>query len=341
MSQKERSPGVASPEAIKPEPVVLPEGVRLVAQLASGPVEALAFSPDGKLLATGSGALGAGGEVAAVAFWDAASGDKVRTLTARWRLFRGHREAISALAFSPDGRFLATGDATGGVIVWNVDSGKRRWWGCRVQGARILSLAFVQNGELLVVGSRRKLAAPMLTWTSYIEELGVRTARNGKLVRPLRPEYTVALAAPATGTHFATSGDGLLRLWKCDSSAPWSQIKGHESQVNALAFTPDGSLLASGGEDRAAKVWNPATGEIVATLRFSDGVKALAFSPQGKHLAILAHRLVVWDAATRNVRLSISGLSESRALAYCGDGKTLAVGGAEGAKIWSIAGLRG
>ena len=341
------SPGLAaagqkrSKADVAAESIELPPGVQLIAAADGVNVQAIAFSPDGRQLAAGNAELGKGAGQEVVYLFDAATGQALKPLGAQRQLFRRHQGAITALAFAPDSRGLATGDDTGGINLWGLPAGKPRWWGCRVQGARILSLAFLAQGELLAVGSRRRLAEPMIGWTHFVEELGVRSARTGKLKRPLRPEYVTALAAPEAGAQFASSGDGVIRLWKLETHAPWSQLKGHESPVKSLAFSRAGQLLASGGDDRATYVWLPATGEILATLRFSEGVKAVAISPHGKYVASLAHRLVLWDATTRSVKLSIAGVSNYQALAFSPDGKTLAVGGPQGIRIWEIAGLKG
>jgi len=123
---------------------------------------------------------------------------------------------------------------------------------------------------------------------------------------------------------------------------PWaSNLQGHTSQVNSVAFSPDGKRLATGAADHTVKIWDFATGKDVLTLQgHTSQVTSVAFSPDGKRLATGAWDTAakIWDLATGKELLTLqghNGLIES--IAFSPDGKRLAAGANNTAKIWDLA----
>jgi len=165
-----------------------------VGQLAghTGPVTSLAFSPDGKLLASGGGA-----KDNTVRLWDVTDRKELAQLAR-------HQDAIYAVVFSPDGRWIASGSADKTVRVWSVATKEpeRLLTG---HSQAVISLAFSPNSELLVSGGANQ--------------------------------------------------DSTLRLWEVASGQRVASFSAHSGGINSLAFSPDGKLLASGGGDDIVRLW--------------------------------------------------------------------------------------
>jgi hypothetical protein len=180
----------------------------------SDSVKAVAFSPDGKQLASGSGD-------GRVRVWDAATGATVQIL-------KGHSRSVNAVAFSPDGKQLASGSNDETVRVWDAATG-----------------ATVQ----ILEGHWRSINA-------------VAFSPDGKQL--------------ASG-----SGDETVRVWDAATGATIQILEGHWSSINAVAFSPDGKQLASGSRDRRVRVWDAATGATIQILKVHTVVTTLSYSSDG------------------------------------------------------------
>jgi WD40 repeat protein len=251
------------------------DAVRLTGQKN---VKAVAFSPDGKLLASAGDDLRLwsveGGKVlrsvkgatCAVAF----SPNGKLLVTGGEHSFKGERtvlmrdvatlaasssapdytQAAGALAFSPDGKTLAfAGTATGEIGLWDVAAGKERLRidvGTQPRSTvEVGSLTFSPDGKILAVA----------VWYSR---------QRGK--GPTRPW-----------------DERDVLLWDAATGKPAGQLAGHEKNIRAVAFSPDGKLLASAGNDGTVKLWDVGSKKLLTTLK--EAADTLAFSPDGKILA--------------------------------------------------------
>jgi WD40 repeat protein/tetratricopeptide (TPR) repeat protein len=279
----------------------------------------MAFSPDGRMILTGS--LSAAHKTARL--WDAATG---RPLGEPLQ----HAGSVYAVAFSPDGRTFFTG-GDHGVQAWDAATLRRLGRPLEHQGT-VFELALSPDGKTLVSGCED---GTVRLWDAAVgQAVGL----------PLDYGIEVFCAAPTPDGRGLLSGgrDGKVRRWDLASGRLLGQPVEHGSWVMAVASSPDGRAILTGGRDGTARLWDARTGRPLGPpLKHSDDVWSVAFSPDGRTLLTgsLDKTARLWDAATGRPLgppLAHEGLVIS--VAFSPDGRTVLIGSATGqVQLWDAA----
>jgi dipeptidyl aminopeptidase/acylaminoacyl peptidase len=235
-----------------------------------GAVWSVAFSPDGRTLATGSWDTTA-------RLWDVETGKETAAL-------RGHEGWVASVAFSPDGRTLATGSSDSTARLWDVETGKEIAV-LRGHEGWVASVAFSADGRTLATGS---LDSTARLWD-------VETGKEIAALRGHQGEVS-SVAFSSDGRTLATgSDDTTARLWDVETGKEIAVLRGHEGWVASVAFSPDGRTLATGSLDSTARLWDVETGKEIAALRGHEReVSSVAFSPDGRALATGSGDTTAW-----------------------------------------------
>jgi WD40 repeat protein len=237
---------------------------------------------------------------------------------------KGHTEAVYAVAFTPDARFVVTGSGDRAVKVWDAGSGKelKTFAGPAGHQNLVLSVAVSPDGNLIASGGSDNTAK---IWDF---------PRNTPLREIANSEAVAVVAVSPDGTKLAGGGkDGTVRLWNIADGKELFKAAGHIGAVAGIAFNNNGQFLASAGADRTLRFWNPADGKLIAAFGAHAGpVSAVVFHP-GANLAASAGAdgvLKYWNVPPAVPRLLAGPHGDAViCLALSGDGGTVVTGCAD------------
>jgi len=292
-------------------------------------VLAVAFSPNGRLLATGRESNMAG-------IWDLASGGRVRSVTHKdWRA-----HAVYGVAFSSDSRWLATASEDKTARVWDVATGQEHH--SLVHDGAVLGVAFSPDGRWLATASGDRTAR---IWNLATGQEHLRVLHDDAV--------RCVMFSPVNRTLATASADKTMGLWNADEGQELLRLV-HDDRVLGVAFSRDGTLIATGGKDKIARIWEAATGQQRTSIRHQKAVTSVAFSPDGRWLATGSSGKIgrIWEVSSGlegpALQSSLTGaLPRSTALysnmvhsvAFSFDGRWFACAGDDRtAKIWDLKG---
>ncbi len=278
----------------------------------AGPVRGVAFSPDGRQLASA-------GKDGTVRRWRTGDG-------ALLHMYQGHRSAVNRVAFSPDGTLLASAGDDRTVRLWNLAGGQV---GGPLLGhtEEVSSVAFRPDGRQLAstgsdstlrlwdVRTGREITCLMGHWCSHVT--GVAYLPDG------------ARVLSCSGHPF----DATVKVWNADEATPdWRVFAGQQGTITAVAFDPQATTLATGNTDGWVVLWDVADRQARHWLPSQGGpVTAVAFSPDGRQLASATSRtgqLTLWAVTDgRLLHTFPAWTDEVRAVAFSPDGRVLAAAG--------------
>jgi WD40 repeat protein/transcriptional regulator with XRE-family HTH domain len=304
--------------------------LELAWQAHTAAVQALAFSPDEHILATGS--------------WDGTlklwnlenrtlSGGQVSLL---W--VGQHTGSIHRLVFTADGSLLASGGDDAAIRFWDVSTGKLlQTLSC--QSSAVYALAWSPDGRMLASGS---FDGSIHLWqTQRAETVPLGTATH-ILTGHSGPVWSVAFA-PDGRTLASGSFDRTVKLWDVECFEERETLGEHTAPVNAVAWSPDGSLLASGGRDQVIWLWDRERGSYHTALHGHTAVvHDLAFLPDSRSLLSGSEdgSLRVWDVERGQCTRVNQGYAVTLYdVAWNADGTRLASAGSDSlATIWERGG---
>jgi WD40 repeat protein len=310
------------------------------------PVKRLSFSDDGRLLA------GADGTVF-IQLWDTATGDRralstdetgdyssIAVLSSTGDLVattgkvhdiyvlktkkyeevaildRTHGKQVQAVAFSPDEKGLASGDAEGLLVIWDLTTEKAKHK-LEGHGSPIRGVAYTPDGKSLVSADESGV-------------IKIWDATSGKETKSLRPDVLTLekielFSLSKDGSRLAVSDGGAARIWDLATGASLTTTVSRPSGNFGVAYSPDGNLLAVAGMDGTVRLWDPRSAKMIRELTgHGRPVTGVAFSPDGASLASVGQdgMLRLWDAKSGDAKF-VKPVGKSQDIVFSPDGKTI------------------
>jgi WD40 repeat protein len=290
-----------------------------------GAVHGVAFSPDGRTLATAQ-------HNNAVGVWRLPATSPVRRLPATGPMY--------CLAFSPNGEFLAAAGERGTIEVWNANT-LRTVVTLRAGSGALYSVAFNRDSTLLAAGGSD---SDVVLWdirkgwrpTRHLRGLGPGGSIYGLSFSPTRSTLVTASSDP----------DSALTFWDIESGRGKS-VPGHNGAIRAVAFSSDGSRLASGGNDGSVRLWDSRSQLPIAdAVEHTGAVQTVSFSSDGRTLASGGDdgSVRLWDVhsepqSLRQLTSLLGPTDRILGVAFSPDGRTLAGAGSDFTLgLWNVSG---
>ncbi len=242
----------------------------------------------------------------------------------------GNGHVIYAVAFSPDGKSVASNAASDTVNLWDPSTGALQQTLVGHSGS-VYEIAFSPDGTLIATGSEDKT---IKLWN----------AKSGILVRTLtgHSDAVIAVVFSPDGKTLASGNRGLeVKLWDVASGTLKQSLTGHTHYVTSVAFSPDGRTIASGSLDDTIKLWDVTSGALKQTLTgSSSSVSSAVFSPDGRTIANGRNDTIeLWETASGSLKQTLTGKGGSvNSVVFSPDGKIIAGNFDRTIKLFDLAG---
>jgi WD40 repeat protein len=277
-------------------------------------VRAVAFSPDGRQIATAS-------QDKTASIWDASTGREITRL-------RGHTDHVSGIAFSPDGRRVITASSDNSARIWDPVSG-RELIALRGHYAGVRSAVFSPDGLQIVTASADKTAR---LWD----------ARTGQIVRVFTghtDRVTCAAFSPDGRRIVTASFDRTARIWTTATGQQGAVLRGHTDLLTCAEFSPDGRRVVTASYDKTARIWDADSGQQTLLLAgHASEVWSASFSPDGRRVVTASDDRTarVWDATAGRELSLLSGHRDLIEMArFSPDGRFVITAANDGtARVW-------
>jgi WD40 repeat protein len=249
-------------------------------------------------------------------------------------ILRGRSDGVRAIAYSPDGRTLASADFDGAVRLWDTRAGAALGGPLRGHEHEVWGLSFSPDG--------RVLASSSFDGTVRFWDVQERRLLGGPVDADAGAVRAVAFS-PDRRTLAVAGSDDTVQLWDARARRPLAALRGHTAEVWTVAFSPDGRTLASAGIDRTVRLWDVRTRAArgQALTGHMAKIVSVAFSPDGRLLASsdLAGVVRLWDLSARRplAEQLESHTGQVWSVAFSPDGGKLASAGFDGTvRVWDV-----
>jgi serine/threonine protein kinase/Tol biopolymer transport system component len=293
----------------------------------AGPVNAVAWSPDGQRIASGSGYPDN-----AVQVWNASDGSHLFT-------YRGHSDQVMSVGWSPDGQRIASCSIDGTAQVWSARDG-RHLFTYRGHSSAVYTVAWSPDGQRIASCSGEKIAPSGVGIATDPVDTTVQvwSASDGSHLFTYRGHsldvYTVAWSPD--GQRIASgSQDNTVQVWNARDGSHSFIYQGHSNIVLSVAWSPDGQRIASSSFDHTVQVWNARDGSHIFTR--SGRASAVTWAPNGQRIACGGdHTVQVWNATNGSHLFIYEGHATwVSAVAWAPDGQRIASGsGDKTVQVW-------
>jgi WD40 repeat protein len=279
-----------------------------------------AFSPDGRVLATGGSGL-------SPTLWDSSSLRKLAE-------YRGNMRRSRCFIFAPGGESLIFRSEDGRIREWHFAGNPEPIAQCAGHRSEVWGLAYTADGSTLISSADDH---SIKFWDACTGDLRLALKGHTALVS--------SLAVSHDGQRLASAGfDGTVRLWDLPRGGPLLVLHGRRNdRVRGVAFSPDGRLVAAACSDNTVRTWDAITGKLVLVFEgHTDVVCAVTFAPTGALLVSASNDRTIRgiDVTERREAFSLRCPQQNTALAFSANGSLLASGDVHGdVTIWDVATL--
>jgi len=243
---------------------------------------------------------------------------------------------VDEVAFSPDGSLLATAHSDHLTIFWDSRTGKRLLGLSSTDPVR--DIAFRPDGQVVALGGLSQVLICDVANQRHLFALGSSVAQTEQQFWESDPGVGRLAFHPGGARLAVANMGGLPKVYDLSARTEVITLTGHVGKATAIAYSPDGARLVTGGEDQSVRIWDAATGAELRRMQGSPSPSRVVFSPDGLRVAAVGAdgTLTVWDAASGQRLFNVAGQAIGfRDVAYTPDGKQWITAGSDGtARTW-------